>query len=82
MTEIALANLKAEGTLDAWEGEAGPLISDDLALHCGFCGLQLQNWAVRADHVYDHFLEGKSPVDWWPARRWHTQLTGQQSMFR
>ena len=82
MTESALTRLKHEGILDTWETELGPLSRDDPALHCGFCGLRLQNWDVRVEHVYDHFLEGKSPVDWWPTRLWHIQLTGKKPLFR
>lgn len=82
MTKSALAKLKAEGVLDAWEVETDPLSSDDPALHCGFCGIQLQNWDMRLEHVFEHFVEGKSLANWWPSRLWHTQLTGKQPKFR
>jgi hypothetical protein len=68
MTESALQKLKAEGILDSWEIEPDVLLSDDLALNCGFCGLLLQNWDMRVEHVFEHFLEGKSQDDWWSTR--------------
>ncbi|OAL54625.1 hypothetical protein IQ07DRAFT_273914 [Pyrenochaeta sp. DS3sAY3a] len=38
------------------------------SLHCGFCGVTLQTWAQRQDHVYAHFQRGTCEAGWWPER--------------
>ncbi|KAH7169936.1 hypothetical protein EDB81DRAFT_850878 [Dactylonectria macrodidyma] len=38
--------------------------SGEILSQCGFCNLHLSSWAERADHLADHFKEGKTMADW------------------
>jgi hypothetical protein len=31
---------------------------------CGFCGLKMDTWEARTDHLANHFKSGKSMADW------------------
>lgn len=31
---------------------------------CGFCGLKMDSWAFRVDHLADHFKMGNTMADW------------------
>ena len=39
-------------------------IQRDVAIACGICGLRLQTWSARADHISAHFVDGHS-MDLW-----------------
>ena len=54
--------------LNEWRIPAEPLQLGDPALHCGFCGFQVETWRERVGHVAQHFKNGFHWVDWWPER--------------
>ena len=39
-------------------------IQRDVTIACGICGLRLQTWSTRADHISAHFVDGHS-MDLW-----------------
>jgi hypothetical protein len=58
-----------EELVEQWRRPAQPLMGNDPALHCGFCGEWFLTWEGRSDHVAHHMsTEGMEPVEWWPAR--------------
>ncbi|KAH7134569.1 hypothetical protein B0J13DRAFT_560664 [Dactylonectria estremocensis] len=55
-------NVKAadlRGPLSRWK-VAGP----DIRSRCGFCGVSMETWGFRADHLADHFKSGNTMADW------------------
>lgn len=38
--------------------------SPEVKSRCGFCGITLQTWAERTDHLTDHFKTGHTMADW------------------
>lgn len=46
-------------TMDSWK-IAAPRIRS----RCGFCGLVVDTWAARTDHIADHFKSGKTMANW------------------
>jgi len=45
--------------MDRWKVE-----SQDIRSQCGFCGLSMESWSDRADHIAQHFREGKTMDTW------------------
>ncbi|KAF5862987.1 hypothetical protein ETB97_010919 [Aspergillus alliaceus] len=45
--------------LEAWRSTRG-----DIRSRCGICGLQLNTWAQRTDHLAGHFREGARMDQW------------------
>ena len=45
--------------MDQWKSEVRAIRS-----RCGFRGVIMGNWGVRADHIADHFKSGKTMADW------------------
>lgn len=55
-------NLRPEdvgGRLDRWKA-----VTPTVQSVCGFCGIGLQTWDTRVDHLADHFKMGSSMADW------------------
>ena len=46
-------------TMDSWK-IAAPRVRS----RCGFCGLTMDTWAARTDHLAEHFKSGKTMADW------------------
>ncbi|KAI3318700.1 hypothetical protein HD806DRAFT_309719 [Xylariaceae sp. AK1471] len=46
-------------TMDKWR-VASPAIRS----RCGFCGIVLDSWTVRVDHLAEHFKTGNTMADW------------------
>uniref|UniRef100_A0A0B7K2X0 Homeobox domain-containing protein n=2 Tax=Bionectria ochroleuca TaxID=29856 RepID=A0A0B7K2X0_BIOOC len=42
-----------------WKAPSPPVKS-----RCGFCGIALDSWSFRVDHLADHFKVGQSIADW------------------
>ncbi|KXJ86195.1 hypothetical protein Micbo1qcDRAFT_153415 [Microdochium bolleyi] len=38
--------------------------SPEILSRCGFCGISLDNWTARADHLAEHFKTGSTMADW------------------
>ncbi|EEU38797.1 uncharacterized protein NECHADRAFT_21662, partial [Fusarium vanettenii 77-13-4] len=48
-----------EWPMDSWKTDNTEIIS-----RCGFCGEGLSSWAIRVDHLADHFKSGSTMADW------------------
>jgi hypothetical protein len=46
-------------TMDSWK-IAAPRVRS----RCGFCGLTMDTWIARTDHLAEHFKSGKTMADW------------------
>ncbi|OLN86351.1 Homeobox protein 4-like protein 3 [Colletotrichum chlorophyti] len=45
--------------MDKWK-----VTSDEVRSRCGFCGINLETWSQRGDHLADHFKNGSTIADW------------------
>lgn len=45
--------------MDEWKIESGEIRS-----RCGFCNLNMHDWAERADHLAEHFKDGETMAHW------------------
>lgn len=52
------ANLQDQ-ILDSWK-----ISAEGLQSRCGLCGITINSWSVRAEHLSDHFKLGKTMADW------------------
>ncbi|KAG5655093.1 hypothetical protein KAF25_000216 [Fusarium avenaceum] len=48
-----------EWPMDSWKTDNG-----DIKSRCGFCGEALSTWAIRVDHLADHFKSKTTMADW------------------
>ena len=55
--------------LDLWSDTSSPRDTRDSWL-CGFCGLHLVGWDVRAKHIGQHFRDGLNMNNWRSAETW------------
>ncbi|KAI1133697.1 hypothetical protein F5Y10DRAFT_228369 [Nemania abortiva] len=46
-------------TMDKWR-----VTSPEIRSRCGFCGIVLDSWTVRVDHLAEHFKTGNTMADW------------------
>lgn len=48
----------------AWAMDSWKAPTPDIRSRCGFCGLVLNSWPVRVDHLAEHFKTGSEMLDW------------------
>jgi hypothetical protein len=48
-----------EWPMDSWKTDNAEIKS-----RCGFCGEALSSWAIRVDHLADHFKSKSTMADW------------------
>lgn len=48
-----------EHLVEAWKIPSPPIRS-----RCGFCGMAMENWDHRTDHLADHFKMGQTMASW------------------
>ncbi|OJJ69790.1 hypothetical protein ASPBRDRAFT_31698 [Aspergillus brasiliensis CBS 101740] len=51
-------------TVPALRVEACRVVTNDVQSRCGFCQQVLPTWAARADHLAEHFKNGRRMADW------------------
>lgn len=44
--------------------EKWKITKDDIRSRCGFCGISLESWSSRGDHLAEHFKNGNAMSDW------------------
>jgi hypothetical protein len=60
-TEKTLGPRRAKELVKRWKcPQALPKMSS-----CGFCGETFQDWIARRHHIADHFLSGKTMLEWY-----------------
>ncbi|KAM3088387.1 hypothetical protein ACMFMG_000032 [Clarireedia jacksonii] len=47
-----------------WSMESWKAITPDIRSRCGFCGIIMESWTTRVDHLAEHFKAGRSMADW------------------
>ncbi|CAD6445734.1 483e574b-060e-4d69-a6b5-c9bd24553dc6 [Sclerotinia trifoliorum] len=57
-------NLVHEAKFVSWSMESWKAITPEIRSRCGFCGIVMDSWTARIDHLAEHFKSGKSMVDW------------------
>ncbi|KAI5921303.1 hypothetical protein F4810DRAFT_679264 [Camillea tinctor] len=48
----------------AWAMDKWRLTSPEIRSRCGFCGIVLDSWTIRTDHLAEHFKTGNTMADW------------------
>lgn len=44
--------------------ETWKVATPEIRSRCGFCGIIMDSWSIRVDHLAEHFKGGKSMADW------------------
>ncbi|KAF4625273.1 hypothetical protein G7Y89_g12893 [Cudoniella acicularis] len=44
--------------------ESWKVATPEIRSRCGFCGIVMDSWTIRVDHLAEHFKGGKSMADW------------------
>ena len=47
-----------------WSMKAWKVASPEIRSRCGFCGVVMDTWTIRVDHLAEHFKTGYSMADW------------------
>ncbi|PQE29983.1 hypothetical protein CJF32_00000658 [Rutstroemia sp. NJR-2017a WRK4] len=47
-----------------WGMESWKAITPEIRSRCGFCGIVMESWTTRVDHLAEHFKGGRSMADW------------------
>lgn len=48
----------------SWSMEQWKSTTPEIRSRCGFCGIVMDTWSIRVDHLAEHFKKGKSMADW------------------
>ncbi|KAI1170563.1 hypothetical protein F4777DRAFT_108860 [Nemania sp. FL0916] len=47
-----------------WSMDKWRVTTPEIRSRCGFCGVVLDSWTIRVDHLADHFKTGNTMADW------------------
>jgi hypothetical protein len=47
-----------------WAMKSWKVSTPQIRSRCGFCGIVMDTWSFRVDHLAEHFKSGKSMADW------------------
>jgi hypothetical protein len=47
-----------------WSMKTWKVATPQIRSRCGFCGIVMDTWSFRVDHLAEHFKSGKSMADW------------------
>ncbi|UPK95660.1 hypothetical protein LCI18_006595 [Fusarium solani-melongenae] len=47
-----------------WSMETWRTAIQDIRSRCGFCGIEMESWSSRTDHLASHFKDGRTMADW------------------
>ncbi|KAH7254780.1 hypothetical protein B0J15DRAFT_446817 [Fusarium solani] len=47
-----------------WPMETWRTAIKDIRSRCGFCGIEMESWSSRTDHLASHFKDGRTMADW------------------
>ncbi|KAL6861066.1 C2H2 type zinc finger-containing protein [Trichoderma novae-zelandiae] len=47
-----------------WAMKAWKVATPEIRSRCGFCGIVMDTWTIRVDHLAEHFKTGYSMADW------------------
>lgn len=57
-------NLVHDVKFQSWSMDGWKVATPEIRSRCGFCGLIMDSWGFRVDHLAEHFKGGKSMADW------------------
>ena len=47
-----------------WSMDHWKVATPEIRSRCGFCGIVMDTWSIRIDHLADHFKTGRTMADW------------------
>ena len=47
-----------------WSMEQWKVATPEIRSRCGFCGIVMDTWTIRVDHLAEHFKSGRTMADW------------------
>lgn len=47
-----------------WSMEPWKVATPEIRSRCGFCGIVMDTWTIRVDHIAEHFKTGNTMADW------------------
>lgn len=47
-----------------WSMEPWKVVTPQIRSRCGFCGIVMDSWKIRVDHLAEHFKTGNTMADW------------------
>ncbi|KAH6996509.1 hypothetical protein BKA56DRAFT_471178 [Ilyonectria sp. MPI-CAGE-AT-0026] len=47
-----------------WSMKSWKIATPEIRSRCGFCGIVMDTWTIRVDHLAEHFKTGYSMADW------------------
>ncbi|KAH7160300.1 hypothetical protein B0J13DRAFT_602838 [Dactylonectria estremocensis] len=47
-----------------WSMNSWKIATPEIRSRCGFCGIVMDTWTIRVDHLAEHFKTGYSMADW------------------
>jgi hypothetical protein len=47
-----------------WSMEPWKVATPEIRSRCGFCGIVMDTWTIRVDHLAEHFKGGNTMADW------------------
>ncbi|KAH6716327.1 hypothetical protein BKA61DRAFT_642873 [Leptodontidium sp. MPI-SDFR-AT-0119] len=57
-------NLVHDVKFQSFSMETWKVATPEIRSCCGFCGIMMDSWTFRVDHLAEHFKGGKSMADW------------------
>lgn len=48
----------------SWSMESWKAMTSEIRSRCGFCGISMDSWTARVDHLAEHFKSGRTMADW------------------
>ncbi|KAJ9132519.1 C2H2 type zinc finger domain-containing protein [Pleurostoma richardsiae] len=48
----------------SWSMEPWKAATPEIRSRCGFCGIVMDTWTIRVDHLAEHFKTGNTMADW------------------
>ena len=57
-------NLVHDAKFSAWSMDSWKVATPEIRSRCGFCGIVMDSWSIRVDHLAEHFKGGQSMADW------------------
>jgi hypothetical protein len=57
-------NLVHDVKFQNWSMDSWKVATPEIRSRCGFCGLIMDSWSIRVEHLAEHFKGGKSMADW------------------
>lgn len=47
-----------------WSMKSWKITTSEIRSRCGFCGMTMNSWPTRVDHLAEHFKNGSTMADW------------------